>query len=85
MSMADQATDTACPACRARQSRQLICRRCGTDLALLVKAKESLELATAGYMAARKQGDERQTARILSYLTWLSPAAAVQLQRERVN
>jgi hypothetical protein len=60
-----------CPVCRAGQSPREICRRCGADLALFVRAAESRRIARLRLGRAITAGDPAATARLRAYLAWL--------------
>jgi hypothetical protein len=68
-------TDLNCPVCRAKQTSQSECRRCGADLSLLIKALRSVQAAQRQVEQAQRRGDA-DFEDALAYLRWLSPAAA---------
>jgi len=60
-----------CPVCRAGQSPREICRRCGADLALFVRALESQRIASRRLERAIRAGNPAATTRLHAYLAWL--------------
>ncbi|WP_182864600.1 hypothetical protein [Stieleria mannarensis] len=50
-------SDFRCPACRAKQPLQPVCRRCEADLQLLVRAIEHSAALAARYEQARFRSD----------------------------
>jgi hypothetical protein len=72
---ADQAIEFTCPTCRARQSLQPICRRCGSDLALYMKATLSLHRAKQLQHQHRESSDEVELEKVNTYIKWLKPGA----------
>ena len=83
------AASLKCPVCKARQDLQSTCRRCGADLALYLQALRSVETARRQYHQARQAGSPQQAAHAISYLTWLNPNVAQNVQscasQERAN
>jgi hypothetical protein len=60
-----------CPVCRAGQSPRDICRRCGADLALFVRALESRRIASGRLERAITAGNPAAMTRLRGYLAWL--------------
>lgn len=60
-----------CPVCRAGQSPREVCRRCGADLALFVRALESRRTARRRLERALTAGNPEATSRLRAYLAWL--------------
>jgi hypothetical protein len=69
------AEELLCPVCRAKQTTQVTCRRCSADLSLLVKARDSHQLAQIQVQRARAAGDFDKVQRLEAYLRWLKPSS----------
>jgi hypothetical protein len=65
-------SELRCPVCRAAQTPQPQCRRCGADLALLVHALDAIRDAQQQLEQARRSGDVLQQRRLQQYLDWLT-------------
>ncbi len=65
--------DFRCPACRARQPLQPVCRRCDADLSLLVRAIEHSAALVARHEQARAQADHHLMETTAQQLALLSP------------
>ncbi len=64
--------DFRCPVCRARQSPQTQCRRCGADLTMLLHALASLHAAQQELEEARSLNDHSREHQQQRYLNWLT-------------
>lgn len=60
-----------CPVCRATQSPREHCRRCGADLALMLRAIDSGQAARRRLELALETADTPAAARLRGYLEWL--------------
>lgn len=72
--MAQPAADSVaieCPVCRAGQSQRAVCRRCGADLVLFMRAVESRRVARRRLERAIAAGNPAATDRLRAYLAWL--------------
>jgi hypothetical protein len=68
--------DFACPVCRAKQIPQLECRRCGADLALYIRALNSVVISRERLDLAIESGDSPLAVDLLNYIHWLVPEKA---------
>ncbi len=82
--MAD-AKEMKCPICRARQTCQPKCRRCGADLRLYIKALHSVDITQQRMLTAQQAGNSELADRLLTYMAWLQPAAARRFERTMAN
>ena len=62
-----------CPACRAKQPMQTVCRRCQTDLTLLVQASTHLENLVSQYEQANSRDDQKTMDQLEREIEFLSP------------
>ena len=69
----DMLSDFACPVCRAKQTAQQECRRCGADLALHIKALQSVLISRQQLDLAIESGDSQRAIDLLNYIHWLVP------------
>ena len=69
----DMLSDFACPVCRAKQTAQQECRRCGADLALHIKALQSVLISRQQLDLAIESGDSQRAIDLLNYIQWLVP------------
>ena len=67
----DLLCDFACPVCRAKQTPQLECRRCGADLALYIRALNSVVISRQRLDLAIESGDSHLAVDLLNYIQWL--------------
>ncbi|QDV40721.1 hypothetical protein Enr13x_05570 [Stieleria neptunia] len=65
--------DFRCPACRAKQPLQPVCRRCDADLSLLVRATEHVAALIARHEQARAQADHHAMETTARQLALLAP------------
>ncbi len=73
--------DFRCPACRAKQPLQPICRRCDADLSLLVRAIEHSAALAARHEQARARTDHHLMETTARQLALLSPKQLAAISR----
>lgn len=64
-----------CPACRARQPVQTVCRRCGADLELLTRALTRLDEVRSALAEATERGNDSRQRELTEELRLLRPAS----------
>ncbi|MCS7467425.1 hypothetical protein NZK35_12290 [Stieleria sp. ICT_E10.1] len=65
--------DLRCPACRAKQPLQPVCRRCDADLKLLVRALEHVAALVARHEQARARADHHAMETTARQLALIAP------------
>src|SRR4051812_19781859 len=70
-----QETTVRCPTCRLTQEWSETCRRCKSDLRLLLEAAESARRARQRCLKVLRAGHRREAFRLARHYHWLRPTA----------